>query len=151
MKRCEVRLGSDFGRRERPISSAMVKRSIRERESVELVLSLTQHTERGDTLAASSLGLVEISRMIRGRLDHELPARIQDLILGALSGVNEAPIDESVVSPARRLGPASLRSLDAIHLATAVLLDADLVVAYDDRLLAAASELGFDTLSPGHL
>lgn len=130
-------------------SSALVKRAIRERESAELVQLLGRHIETGDILATSSLGFVEVSRTVRGRLDHESPTQIRDLIVVALSGVNEAPVDESVVSLARRLGPASLRSLDAIHLATATLLDADLVVAYDERMLAAASELGFDTLSPG--
>jgi hypothetical protein len=42
-----------------------------------------------------------------------------------------------------------LRSLDAIHLATATLVNADLVCAYDQRLLLAASELGLRTISPG--
>ena len=56
---------------------------------------------------------------------------------------------ETVVSLARRIGPITLRSLDAIHLATATLIDADLVIAYDERLLLAAEELGFATASPG--
>jgi len=54
-----------------------------------------------------------------------------------------------VVGVARRLGPSSLRSLDAIHLATASIMAADVVIAYDGRLLRAAEELGFRTLSPG--
>lgn len=66
-----------------------------------------------------------------------------------LGGITECPISAQVVSIARRLGPPSLRSLDAIHLASAAVLDVDLVCAYDQRMLAAAAELGFRTVSPG--
>ena len=60
----------------------------------------------------------------------------------------ECPVTEQVVSIARRIGPTSLRSLDAIHLASAAVLDVDLVCAYDQRMLIAAAELGFRTVSP---
>lgn len=65
-----------------------------------------------------------------------------------MAGIAECPITEQVSDIARRLGPSTLRSLDAIHLATAALLSADLVCAYDQRMLTAASELGFRTVSP---
>lgn len=42
-----------------------------------------------------------------------------------------------------------MRSLDAIHLASAVADDADLFIGYDKRLLVVAEEMGFRTLSPG--
>jgi hypothetical protein len=43
-----------------------------------------------------------------------------------------------------------LRSLDAIHLATARILapDLDALVTYDDRLLRAATDAGLATVSP---
>jgi uncharacterized protein len=50
---------------------------------------------------------------------------------------------------------ASLRSLDAIHLATAHLLTSestetlDAFVAYDRRLLLAAAAVGMPVVSPG--
>jgi hypothetical protein len=74
---------------------------------------------------------------------------IIDQIETALAGVAQIDISEPVIALARRLFPTSIRSLDAIHLASATLLDADVIVAYDQRLLTAASELGFRTLSPG--
>jgi hypothetical protein len=46
------------------------------------------------------------------------------------------------VSLARRIEPNALRSLDAILLATAVLLDVDTVLTYDDRLTTAARHNG---------
>jgi uncharacterized protein len=42
-----------------------------------------------------------------------------------------------------------LRSLDAIHLATAILLDVDEVLAYDERLIEACRHNGLITVSPG--
>lgn len=47
--------------------------------------------------------------------------------------------------------PARLRSLDALHLAAAISLGPDLggIVAYDERLLQAASDSGIATASPG--
>lgn len=66
----------------------------------------------------------------------------------ALSGVRERRISADVVSLARRLGPDSLPSLDAIHLATAVLLDVDLLVSHDTRLCDAARGLEIATLEP---
>jgi hypothetical protein len=52
------------------------------------------------------------------------------------------------VSLARRIEPNLLRSLDAIHLATAVLLDADTVLTYDDRLAEAARYNGLTVSAP---
>ena len=45
----------------------------------------------------------------------------------------------------------ALRSLDAIHLATARILapELDALVTYDDRLIKAASDAGMAALSPG--
>lgn len=65
----------------------------------------------------------------------------------ASCGIAECPITDAVVSLARRTGPLALRTLDAIHVATATLVDCDLVLAYDQRLLAAA-ELGFRVEMP---
>jgi predicted nucleic acid-binding protein len=61
------------------------------------------------------------------------------------------PIDEAVIHQAATLSPPSLRTLDAIHLATALSLGADLgiLIAYDERLLHAAAERGLPVASPG--
>lgn len=56
-----------------------------------------------------------------------------------------------MLSAAGTLRPPELRTLDAIHLATAQALGADLglFVAYDLRLLQAAEGLGLRTAMPG--
>ncbi len=100
-------------------------------------------------MQTSALGVIEVSRGIRARMDLHSPASVVDAVEVALAGIEQVEISEPVVALARRLFPTSIRSLDAIHLASAVLVNASVVVAYDRRLLAAASELGFRTLSPG--
>lgn len=66
----------------------------------------------------------------------------------ALAGVATSPVTDQVIDLARRYGPTSVRTLDALHLATATLVGADVVLSYDQLMLRAASELGFAVLSP---
>ena len=60
-------------------------------------------------------------------------------------------IDADTFDRAGRMGPVTLLSLDALHLAAAASLGPDLagIVAYDDRLLRAAAEVDIPTCSPG--
>ncbi|MBV8083188.1 MAG: type II toxin-antitoxin system VapC family toxin [Chloroflexi bacterium] len=67
-----------------------------------------------------------------------------------LSFVTLMPIDDAVLQDAATIGPRELRSLDAIHLATAQQLGSDLgvVVTYDARLAGAARQLGLPVSAP---
>lgn len=130
-------------------SSALVKRAVAEGESAAVNEAVERFAADGVDMSISALAVIELNRAVRARLDSESPFEIIRLVEFALSGLLEHPINDQVISIASRLGPTSLRSLDAIHLATATLMSADLVCAYDQRLLQAASELGFRTLSPG--
>ena len=130
-------------------SSALVKRAVGEPESPALLDAIDRYAADKVSLSTSTLGSIELHRAVRLRLDGESPFEVVRLIEFALSGLIEYPMTDQVVSLASRLGPLTLRSLDAIHLATATLLSADLVCVYDQRLLLAASELGFRTISPG--
>ena len=71
-------------------------------------------------------------------------------IAEALDAIDFLPATAGVFDAAGRLEPVGLRSLDAIHLATALDLDEDCdgIVAYDDRLLRAAAAHGLTSLSP---
>ena len=128
-------------------SSALIKRVIAEDESSDLVEYLDAHYDEGDLLASSSLAWVEVSRAVLARV--KSPADAGDLIDTAMSGVDERPMNAEVVSIARRIEPLVLRSLDALHLATAVLIDADVVVTYDDRLADACRRNALAVESPG--
>ena len=130
-------------------SSALLKRGVTEEHSTELRDAVEELHESGDVLCSSSVAWIEINRVLRSRLDAEHPARIVELADSAFAGIDEVPLSSVVASLARRIGSPRMRSLDAIHLATASVIDADVVVAYDRRLLGIASEMGFATLSPG--
>lgn len=129
-------------------SSALIKRGVVEPESLALRRALTEFSAADDVIISSTLAWVETSRSIRSRMDDADPVEVAELIETAMSGILECPITEQVIGIARRLGPSTLRSLDAIHLATASLLDARVICGYDDRMLRAAHELGFRTVSP---
>jgi uncharacterized protein len=60
------------------------------------------------------------------------------------------PLDDRVLTAAASLEPPGLRALDAVHLATALSLGADLgvLIAYDARLLDAATRQGLPVASP---
>jgi predicted nucleic acid-binding protein len=128
-------------------SSALIKRVVAEEESDALVDFLDDHYHEGDLLASSSLAWVEVSRAVLARAKR--PSDAAELIDGAMSGIDERTLTGEVVSVARRIEPLILRTLDALHLATAVLTDADLVVTYDDRLAEACRRNALAVAAPG--
>ena len=129
-------------------SSALLKRIVAEPESALLQAALRGYVDNQATLVSSSLAWVEISRALRRASAVDPRLRPDALTDVALSGVLERPVDAEVVALARRVTPLVMRSLDAIHVATALLVDADVVVSYDDRLVAAAQEHGLETTAP---
>lgn len=58
---------------------------------------------------------------------------------------------ETTFEIARSIGPARLRTLDALHLVTATELGADLesLITYDRRLASGCADLGVPVLAPG--
>jgi uncharacterized protein len=68
-----------------------------------------------------------------------------------LASVAQISISDAVIESAGRLPDPLLRSLDAIHLATALMIrdDVDTVLTYDARLRAAAEAHGLRTAAPG--
>ena len=137
---CDVRVYLD--------SSALLKRVVAEPESAALQAALRGYVDSQTALVSSSVAWIEVSRALRraAAIDPRLhPDALTDV---ALSGVLERPLDAEVVALARRVSPLVLRSLDAIHVATALLVDADVLMSYDDRVVAAAQEHGLGTAAP---
>ena len=68
----------------------------------------------------------------------------------ALRRVDLITIDDRILDTAGTLGPNVLRTLDAIHIATAMALGDDLetIVTYDERMAEAARSVGLATASP---
>jgi predicted nucleic acid-binding protein len=94
---------------------------------------------------SSALLRIELMRAV-ARAKPVLLPDARDLLL-AFSYV---AIDDDIVEAAMNEPDRSLRSLDAIHLATARLLgpDLDAIVTYDDRLVTAADGAGLPTATP---
>lgn len=97
-------------------------------------------------LVSSTLLAVEARRGILRNDPRALP-RVDIL----LSDVEQLEMSAAVVETASRLPDPMLRSLDAIHLATALLVrdDLDVLLTYDNRLAAAAASHGLTVESPG--
>src|SRR5690606_35356980 len=98
------------------------------------------------SLATSELTRVEAIRAIRLVHPSALPGLVPALSIHAV-----IYLDGRILDAAASMDPPRLRTLDAIHLATAMSLGARLegVVTYDARMAAAARELGLRVESPG--
>ena len=126
-------------------SSALVKLVQRETESDALRRFLRRH--HADQLVTSALARVEVVRAVLiGGPAALAQARRQ------LSRLDQIVLGTEVLDRAATLAPnAQLRILDAIHLAAAQVVGADLraVVTYDRRMADAAQALGLVVERPG--
>ena len=125
-------------------SSALVKLVLPEAETRALLGALSDWPER----ISSTIAGVEVLRAVRRAGAGE---RVRERAERVISGIGLVRVDEAVLSGAARLEPAELRTLDAIHLATALSAGEDLgaMICYDDRLAQAASRLGVTMMAPG--
>ncbi len=122
-------------------SSAIVKLIREEPESMALVGYLDEPLE----CSTSVLSAIEVGRALRrSRLEG---GEIDD----AMRGFYLLNLTTEVQEHAARVGSTTLRSLDAIHLASALSIgEPDLdFVTYDDRLAGVAREHGLRAVQPG--
>jgi hypothetical protein len=122
-------------------ASAIVKLVVPEEERRALREFLIGNPARITSLLAA----VEVPRAVLRRVD-----RVPERLASAFTGLILMEITRSVAARAAALQPVALRSLDAIHLASALELGEDLevFVTYDARLAAAARALGMRVASP---
>jgi predicted nucleic acid-binding protein len=125
-------------------SSALVKMFSSENHSVEFQNFFLTQSKAQSKLFSSALSKVEIFRSLQRQ---EKDVSLVDEFLKSLSLLR---LSDSVISLAQIVAPG-LRSLDAIHLATALQLrPLDLTfVTYDKPLAKAAKEAGLPCISPG--
>lgn len=124
-------------------TSALIKLVIEEAESPHLERWLVYQEEPFTT---SVVGRVELIRACR-RID-PISVATANLLLAQLPLV---PLTSWVVETAENIGPPGLRSLDALHLASAFELGDALTsfVAYDKRLRDAAVLTNLSVKTPG--
>jgi predicted nucleic acid-binding protein len=97
-------------------------------------------------LITSRLGATELRRAA-GRVGQRRVVQQVEDVLAAVALVEVSP---AILERAGRLGPAELRTLDAIHLATALTLPfAEMdFISYDARLTDAARSCGLTVCQP---
>lgn len=125
-------------------SFALMKLVRLEDESAALREWLSERLEQ--PVVSSELGRVEVRRAARrvgGRVLTEAHAVVADVDL--------VPLDRAVQDLASDIGHPLLRTLDAIHLASAVLLSDELTafIVYDHGLASAAEVAGLTVTTPG--
>lgn len=122
-------------------SSAIVMLAVREPESV----ALRRYLRRREPLVSSALARTEVLRAL-------LPVGEEGVARGrhVLERLDLVRVNDRILNAAGSLRPPELRSLDAIHLATAHELGDELgaLVTYDDRMVAAAKRLGYRIVQP---
>lgn len=121
-------------------TSAAVKLLVREAESAGLI-HMVNH-ER-PALISSLLLETELRRTV-----HCIPALAQDMVTAMLAKVSLFELEPAQFTHAGLLPGTNLRSLDALHLATAIDLQVDALLTYDVRMATAAEEVGMPVMAP---
>ena len=122
-------------------SSAIVKLVVAEPESK----ALRRYLSRRQPLVSSALARTEVARAL-------IPSGPEAVARGeeALRTVQLLRVNDRVLTEAGRMEPAELRSLDAIHLASAHRLGPSVkqIVTYDERMARAARMKGWSVAAP---
>lgn len=119
-------------------TSAAAKLLVEEEASARLA----DHLDGLAQTPVSSLVLETELRRLAIRVD--IP---QTTVTDLLGRFDLLETDRSLYREAGMLPGRHLRSLDALHVAAALRLDADVMVSYDRRQIAAAHEAGLSTLA----
>ena len=122
-------------------SSAIVKLAVAEPESK----ALRRYLSRRQPLASSALARIEVARALMPS-GAEAVSRGEDV----LRRIQLLRVNDRVLNEAGRMKPAELRSLDAIHLASAQQLGTSVkqIITYDERMSDAAKAAGWSVASP---
>jgi len=132
-------------------SSALIKRAVMEAETPDMIAFLDILRSQETSFVTSALSQIELSQTLhRAAADGRVDAiQFDDDYKTVLTGIDIIDIAPAVIIEACSIGTGGLRSLDAIHLATARLAGADMVVTYDNRMIRACFDAGVMTARPG--
>lgn len=128
-------------------TSAILRMIRSERWSDDLDVYL-RGTDPGETFATSAVGVVEVHRvLLRDEADSVTDHRAREL----LDVFDRIDLTAGVIDTASRLAAKRLRTLDAIHVASALELGRLLtaLVTYDQRMIDAARQAGLVATAPG--
>lgn len=120
-------------------ASAIVKLIVEEPDSAALAGFIREF----DDVVTSRVGIVETRRAAARRGGAEAMGATVTQAIGVIE------LDEAIADAAARLEPTTLRTLDSVHIASALALyRLDAFVTYDDRLASAAQAAGLPVVSP---
>lgn len=123
-------------------TSAAAKVLFHEPESAALKAQLDDLADGEIPLLSSDLLETELRRVAqRG-------GATQQDVTNLLDRFDLLAMDQSIYRTAGLLPGENLRSLDALHVAVAVRVSADVMVTYDQRQIKACRSVGLNTLSP---
>lgn len=128
-------------------TSALVKLVVAEAETNALSADATAW----ERIVTSEITVIELHRAVkRARADGRADVADDRTVMELLAALDLVPLADDVRALAATASPPELRTLDAIHLASAMTLhDAiNLFVTYDDRLERAAQLAGLTTSRP---
>lgn len=125
-------------------SSAIVKLAVEEPESAALA-AWRDDLALDEPLVTSELAVAEVLRAV-GRVGGDI-----EVALVHVDALEQLVVDRELLLAAGTLDPPAMRTLDAIHLASAMAIGEDLagVVTYDERMASAASDLDLPLAMPG--
>lgn len=123
-------------------TSAFVKLPLEESEHA----ALREELARWDGYVSSALLRVEAVRAC-ARYGPEYAEQAR----AGLATIALLPVDDAILDAAASLAPATLRSLDAVHIATARSIGGDVgtMLVYDERMYDAARDAGLPVARPG--
>jgi predicted nucleic acid-binding protein len=133
-------------------TSAILKLLVLEPETPILLEHLARQADQ--SLITSALSTVETARALSalGAASRaaEAVSGAEQITLGPYVTIPTIALTSDVLDLARVLPPAVLRSLDAIHVATAKLVETELdhLITYDRRMAAAADSAGLRVVAP---
>ena len=111
-------------------------------EAQDRLAPLEQQPPGSVELVSSTMTRVEIGRYLR-RIGN---VAIEADTVAMLIGTTTVPLNDTVLTVAGSIGLQHLGALDAIHLATALIVRADVVVTRDRQLARAAEAVGIPVL-----
>lgn len=128
-------------------ASALFKLVSHEEESLAFTTLASQ-----DELVSSELVITELARAALKSGESDRESNVREMIRRAslvCDAVSLVPIEQDLLIAAGTIRPALLRSLDAIHVVTALHSGSKQFVTYDRRQARAAESAGLEVLAPG--
>jgi predicted nucleic acid-binding protein len=124
-------------------SSVLLKRFLSESDSHDSIQQLSSLKRDGDFLLSSKLAIVEVTRTVDRNLPPEAAQEdVDEAVAKVLEDVDLISIDDFTFEVASEIPGRHLGTLDAIHVATALIMRVDLVVTRDQRMMEACAEVG---------